>query len=93
MILGSENYSGDFFFFLLKGVNVEIPSLRIPHTRYVEFLKCHEHDYPGLRFGQAFHTYMKFERVVNDKGFFDKLYIANDVEARDMILSLLDYRQ
>lgn len=71
----------------------DFPNFRVPLSQYTTFLKEFEYESKGLRFGQAFYTYAKLEKIHSDKIFCDKLYNANDVDARNMILSIIDRQQ
>jgi hypothetical protein len=53
------------------------------------------HDNKTLRYGQAFHQWMKLEKIVNevDKLFCDRLYNADDTTAKNMITSRTDHNQ
>lgn len=53
------------------------------------------HTNPHLRYGQAFHQYMKLEKVTgSDKQFCDQLYNEPDEHAaKKMIESRIDYSQ
>lgn len=70
--------------------------LTIPVSAYQRFLK---EEWPkkkgtGLRFGQAFHQYMKLEKSYSsneDQAFCDKLYQADGDDALQMIYSRMDY--
>lgn len=50
------------------------------------------HSNKALRYGQAFHHYMKLEKVtdVADKRFCDRLYNADETLAKAMIASRID---
>ena len=50
------------------------------------------HRNKSLRYGQAFHQFMKLEKIVDDsdKRFCDRLYNAIDEVAKQMIASRLD---
>lgn len=69
----------------------DIPLFRIPHERYVSFLKEYESSPRTQRLGQAFYDYMSMQRMTQDKSFCDRLYTVDDCEARAMIVSILDY--
>lgn len=50
-----------------------------------------KHHNKALRYGQAFHQYAKLEKVVgSEKVFCDRLYVADDKTAKQMIASRLD---
>lgn len=51
--------------------------------------------YRGLRMGQAFHQYMKLDKITNpeDKILCDKLYEKDGQDAINMIESMTDYSQ
>lgn len=46
----------------------------------------------SLRWGQAFHGYMKLEKItdIQDKAFCDRLYYADNEKAKAMVRSRLD---
>lgn len=50
------------------------------------------HKNKSLRWGQAFHHFMKLEKVTNpqDKEFCDRIYNADDEKAKQMVMSRLD---
>lgn len=53
------------------------------------------HTNKSLRWGQAFHRFMKLDKITNleDKNFCDKLYNANDEIAKAMVASRTDKTQ
>lgn len=63
--------------------------ITFPKTRVNAF----QHRNKALRYGQAFHQFMKLDKVTNpqDKEFCDRLYNAPDEKAKQMILSRLDH--
>lgn len=51
-----------------------------------------QHKNKALRYGQAFHQFMKLEKVTGqDKDFCDRLYQANEDKAKAMIASRTDH--
>lgn len=59
-----------------------------PKTQVVAF----KHKNKALRYGQAFHQFMKLEKVTGqDKSFCDRLYQADEEKAKAMIASRTDY--
>lgn len=53
------------------------------------------HRNKALRWGQAFHQYMKLEKITNDadKRFCDRLYNAEESVAKAMVQSRIDRTQ
>ena len=51
------------------------------------------HKNKALRYGQAFHRFMKLEKITSpqDKEFCDRLYNATDEKAKQMIISRIDH--
>lgn len=49
------------------------------------------HRNSALRWGQAFHQYMKLDKCVQDKDFCDKLYYVEDKIAKAMVASRIDH--
>lgn len=51
-----------------------------------------QHRNKALRYGQAFHHFMKLKKVTHsqDKEFCDRLYNATDEKAKQMIVSRTD---
>lgn len=48
----------------------------------------------ALRWGQAFHQFMKLDRCTTDRSFCDRLYNETDEQkARDMVRSRTDHNQ
>lgn len=56
-------------------------------------VKAFVHRNKALRWGQAFHQFMKLEKVENaqDKEFCDRLYNAPDEKAKAMVTSRTDH--
>lgn len=52
------------------------------------------HKDKNLRWGQAFYDFMKLHKITNpeDKIFCDRLYNAEDGEAKHMVMARLDFR-
>lgn len=61
--------------------------LTFPKSRVDQFVHHNKH----LRYGQAFHRFMKLEKSQQDKWFCDKLYNADEKTAKAMIASRTDY--
>lgn len=55
-------------------------------------VEAFKHRNLALRWGQAFHQYMKLEKCVQDKHFCDKLYNADEKTAKAMVASRTDHR-
>lgn len=52
------------------------------------------HKNKHLRYGQEFYHYFKLEKITGeDKPFCDKLYVAEDNDAKSMIASRIDHSQ
>ena len=64
--------------------------ITFPSTQIALF-KAQKYD-KYLRYGQAFHQYMKLEKITNllDKAFCDKLYNASNEVAKLLIASRTD---
>ena len=63
--------------------------IMFPKSRVIQF----KHNNKHLRYGQAFHNYMKLHKVHNtqDKEFCDRLWAeTNDEKAKAMIISRTD---
>jgi hypothetical protein len=65
--------------------------LMFPKTQVAKFA----HTNKALRWGQAFHRFMKLEKISNpqDKEFCDRLYQAADEKAKAMVQSRTDHSQ
>jgi hypothetical protein len=77
----------------IEGHQVHFPAtpvLSIPLTRYTQFMS-QRHMQKGQRFGQAFFNFMDAHKCSQDKAWWDRLYEANDMQARGMIHALLDW--
>jgi len=62
----------------------------IPRTQYTEFCRLWKLSlYKGLRFGQAFYQYMKFEKTTDPD--VEVLYYADYETCRNWIESRLDH--
>lgn len=53
-------------------------------------IKKFQHKNKALRWGQAFHQFMKLEKCDQDKHFCDKLYNADEATAKAMVASRTD---
>jgi hypothetical protein len=62
--------------------------LTFPLSRVKEFRHQSEH----LRYGQAFHQFMRLDKCEQDREFCDRLYNASDDVARKMIDSRIDHQ-
>lgn len=64
-------------------------TLSVPISRYKNFNKKN----PYMRLGQEFYNFMSFHKVVSEpnKAFCDKLYVADDAKANEMIQSIIDH--
>lgn len=60
--------------------------LTFPSSKVKSFV----HKNKALRWGQAFHQFMKLEKCHQDKHFCDKLYTADDDVAKSMVASRTD---
>lgn len=67
----------------------------LSNTAVQEFILGWEHGDQEMRLGQAFHGHFKFDEITNarDKSFCDKLYIAEEEQARKMIATITDWRE
>ena len=61
------------------------PMLRIPYSRYIEFMKERQCASDSLRLGQAFHTYMELDKIQSDRDFCDLLYNADLSDAKKLL--------
>lgn len=61
--------------------------LMFPKSLVTKFV----HRNKALRYGQAFHKFMKLEKCQQDKWFCDKLYNADETTAKNMIASRIDH--
>ena len=68
-------------------------SFTIPVTQYDAFVNevWPTLQHTSLRFGQAFHQYMKLEKITTEKEWCDRLYNTDKETATKMIESKLDY--
>lgn len=64
--------------------------ISIPLSRFKAFSHTRT---DGRRWGQHFYDYMELGKVTSgfDKVWCDKLYQVNDVQARQMVLNVIDY--
>lgn len=67
------------------------PALSIPKTRFDEFATQRHTQQARQRFGQAFFNYMGAHKCTQDKAWWDRLYQADDDEARSMIKAVIDW--
>lgn len=58
----------------------------------VSKVKQFKHNNKALRWGQAFHQFMKLEKCDQDKNFCDKLYNADEDVAKSMVASRTDHK-
>lgn len=64
-------------------------TITIPKTRFDQFRFDPN---SGLRYGQAFHQFMGLEKITSNanREWCDKLYNANDNQARNMVKKVID---
>lgn len=61
-------------------------TITFPRSRVDQF----RHNDPTLRWGQAFHQYMKLHKCKTDKMFCDRLYNASDELAKKLVHERID---
>ncbi len=70
----------------------EIPKMHLELEAYKKFVK-EWNSYSGghLRYGQAFHSYFRLDKIVSKKDVLDQLYQLDGDEARSLIHELFEF--
>lgn len=69
-------------------MNQKDTGLTFPLSRVKQFRHESEH----LRYGQAFHQFMRLDKCEQDRVFCDRLYNADNETAKKMIESRIDHQ-
>lgn len=90
--LNVEGLEGSDVRELFKHPRIRLPALSIPKSRYDQFMAIRA-PAKRQRVGQAFHDYMQADKCTQDKDWWNRLYQADDILFKVMIMAVLDWDQ